>query len=108
MSLWPAGQPAIMRGSHPGPGDVTLVVEVTRTSAAKDRKLAPIYAACGIPVYWIVNVPERRLEVYESPIEGTYPAPKILGEADAAQLLIDGKVVGQISVADLLPLPGHP
>jgi Uma2 family endonuclease len=35
---------------HPGPGDVALVAEVTRSSASKDRKLARIYGACGIPV----------------------------------------------------------
>ena len=68
---------------HPGPGDVALVVEVTRTTAAKDRKLARDYAAAGIPVYWIVNVPRRRLEVYANPVEGKYPAPVILGAADS-------------------------
>jgi len=67
---------------HPGPEDVTLVVEVTRSSVAKDRALARVYGRGGIPVYWIVNVPRRRLEVYANPTGGAYPTPKILGETE--------------------------
>jgi Uma2 family endonuclease len=101
---------AVVRGTirdyerrHPGPGDVALVVEVTRTSAAKDRKLAPVYAAADIPAYWIVNVPRRRLEVYSNPAGGAYPPPAILTEADHVELVLDGQVIGRIAVADLLP-----
>jgi len=88
---------------HPGPTSIALVVEVTRSSVAKDRKLARVYGAGGIPAYWIVNVPKRRLEVYEGPVGGQYPAPKILNESESVNLVIDGQVVGQIAVADLLP-----
>jgi Uma2 family endonuclease len=88
---------------HPDPADVALVVEVTRTTAAKDRKLARVYGAGGIPAYWIVNLPRHRLEVYEGPVGGQYPAPKILKETEAVDLTINGQVVGQIPVADLLP-----
>jgi Uma2 family endonuclease len=93
---------------HPGPQDVALVVEVTRSSVAKDRKLARVYGPGGIPAYWIVNVPKRRLEVYDEPgpqhVRGRrYPAPKILGEGESVDLTIGGQVVGQIAVADLFP-----
>ncbi len=88
---------------HPDPADVALVVEVTRTTAAKDRALVRVYGSGGIPVYWIVNVPRRQLEVYEGPVEGKYPAPRILSETAAVDLVIAGQVAGQIPVADLLP-----
>jgi len=93
---------------HPGPDDIALVVEVTRSSVAKDRALARVYGGGGIPVYWIVNIPRRRLEVYEGPGPqqgrgGQYPASKILNESESVNLVIDGQVVGQIAVADLLP-----
>jgi Uma2 family endonuclease len=88
---------------HPDPENVALVVEVTRTSVAKDRALARIYGGGGIPAYWIVNVPRRRLEVYANPTGGEYPAPRILGETESVELVIQGQVVGQIAVADLLP-----
>jgi Uma2 family endonuclease len=88
---------------HPGPADVALVVEVTRTSAAKDRGLARTYGGGGVPVYWIVNIPGRQLEVYAHPTEGAYPAPTILGETESVDLVIEGQVVGTIAVASLLP-----
>ncbi len=97
------GQIRDYKDHHPGPADVALVVEVTRTSLSKDRKLARVYAAAVIPVYWIVNIPKRRLVVYANPIGGQYPAPTILGETDSVDLVIASQVVGTIAVADLLP-----
>ncbi len=88
---------------HPGPEDVALVVEVTRSSVAKDRALARTYGGGGIPAYWIVNVEKQRLEVYEGPIEGKYPAPRILGKTDRVSLTIDGREAGTILVASLFP-----
>ena len=88
---------------HPDPSDVALVVEVTRSSVAKDRALARVYGPAGIPVYWIVNIRGRKLEVYSAPIAGPYPAPRIPGERESVELIIQGQVVGQIAVADLLP-----
>ncbi len=101
---------AVVRGErakyldrHPGPDDVALVVEIAQTTAAKDRRLARVYGPGGIPVYWIVNLPRRRLEVYENPAHGQYPAPTILEEGESVDLTIGGRVLGQIAVADLLP-----
>ncbi len=88
---------------HPGPDDVALVVEVTRLTAAKDRALARVYGAGGIPVYWIINLEARKLEVYSGPVRGRYPAPKILGLKDPVELVIAGRVAGRIAVAELLP-----
>ena len=88
---------------NPSSGDVALVVEVTRSSVAKDRKLARVYGPGGIPAYWIVNIPRRQLEVYANPAGGVYPAPTILREGESADLIIGGQVVGQIPVVDLLP-----
>jgi len=88
---------------HPGRADVALVVEVTRSSVAKDRKLARVYGPGGIPVFRIVNIAGRQLEVYSDPIGGAYPAPRILGEAESVELIIEGQHVGKIAVRDLLP-----
>jgi Uma2 family endonuclease len=90
---------------HPEPPDVALVVEVTRTTASKDRALARVYGPAGIPVYWIVNIPRRRLEVYPGApgVAGAYPKPTILDESASVELVIDGQPLGLIAVADLLP-----
>ena len=50
-----------------------------------------------------MNLPRRQLEVYEVPVGGKYPAPKIVSESDAVDLTIGGQVVGRIPVANLLP-----
>jgi len=55
---------AVVRGNrrqyidhHPGPQDIALVVEVADSSLQRDRSLKKrLYAAAGIPVYWIVKV----------------------------------------------------
>jgi Uma2 family endonuclease len=88
---------------HPGAAEVALVVEVTRSSVSKDRKLARVYAAGAIPAYWIVNVPKRQLEVYEGPVTGEYPPPAILGEGESVALTVGGQVVGRIAVAEMFP-----
>ena len=31
-----------------------------------------LYARCGIPEYWILALPDARLEVYRDPVEGGY------------------------------------
>ena len=101
---------SVVRGSHhdyvetdPGPGDVALVVEVARSSVAVDRAMAKTYGGGGIPLYWIVNVLDRQIEVYADPVDGTYPAPVILPESATVPLTIAGVVVAQIPVTDLLP-----
>ena len=89
----------------PGPQDVALVVEVSDTTLAADRAMALTYGGGGIPVYWIVNVKDRQLEVYANPVGGAYPAPTILDESASVELVLGGQVVGRIAVADLLPRP---
>src|SRR4051794_26518516 len=55
---------------HPGPVDVALIVEVAKSSLALDREQAVILGAAGIPVYWIINLVDRQLEVYSNPALG--------------------------------------
>ena len=49
---------------HPGPADIGLVVEVADSSLAKDRLRARSYGPSDIPIYWIVNLVDRQVEVY--------------------------------------------
>jgi Uma2 family endonuclease len=47
------------------PTKAYLVVEVAESSLATDRgKKLRLYAACGVPEYWIVNLAERCIEIY--------------------------------------------
>jgi Uma2 family endonuclease len=50
------------------PSTALLVVEVAESSLAYDRDVkGPLYARAGIADYWIVNLPERCLEVFRAP-----------------------------------------
>jgi Uma2 family endonuclease len=89
---------------HPGPGDAVLIIEVADGSLSRDRGEKQVhYARAGIPAYWIVNLVDRQVEVSSTPLAGAYPPASVLAEGDAVALVIDGRDVGQIPVADLLP-----
>ena len=92
---------------HPTDKDVALVVEVADTSLDEDRRLKiPQYARARVAVYWIVNLVDRRVEVYTQPRGGKSPSYKQrtdYGPADAVPVIIAGKQVGTIAVKDLLP-----
>lgn len=61
------------REVQPGPADVFLLVEVSDSSLAMDRqRKLPLYAAEGIAEFWILNVPERVVEVYREPAGRRY------------------------------------
>lgn len=59
--------------AHPKPAEILMVIEVSDTSYDIDRKMKlPIYASAGIPVYWIINLSENRIEIYEEPMDDLY------------------------------------
>src|SRR5579871_3042840 len=59
---------------HPGPQDLVLVVEVADSSLRRDRgRKKRLYARAAVPVYWIVNLVDRQIEIYTDP---TGPAEK--------------------------------
>ncbi len=93
---------------HPGPQDVALVVEVADSSLQRDRSLKKrLYAAAGIPVYWIVNLIDGQLEVYTDPSgpaeQPDYRQQRHYGSADTVPVVIEAREVGHIAVRDLLP-----
>lgn len=66
------GSPDDYRQAHPP--TALLVIEIADTSLEYDRTVKmSLYASAGIPEYWIVNLVERRLEVYREPCS---PAPE--------------------------------
>jgi Putative restriction endonuclease len=106
---------AIVRGDardfcshHPGPNDVTLVIEIADSSLAQDRGLkASLYARAGIPTLWIVNLVDAKVEVYTEPT-GSDPDPHFRRQQDYSgaslvPLVIDGQEVARVEVRALLP-----
>ena len=60
------GKPSDYRTQHPT--TALLIIEIADTSLEYDRtEKMSLYAAAGIPEYWIVNLVERCVEVYREP-----------------------------------------
>ena len=69
--------------SHPGPGDVLLVVEVVETTASYDRSLkVPLYARFGVPEVWLVDLNAETVEVYRGPSASGYQDIRYLGRGE--------------------------
>jgi Uma2 family endonuclease len=87
----------------PESADIALVVEISDSSLSEDRKLAFIYAAAGIPVYWIVNLVDRKVEVYSNPGPSGYQSRQDYHASESIPLEVTGHPVQPIPVHDLLP-----
>ena len=103
---------AIVRGTeenyadrHPGPADLLLVIEVADSSLSIDVTTKQrLYATAGVPRYWIVNLPESQVEVFERPDatagkyarQASYPMGHTISWSISPQQCLD------IPVSDLL------
>lgn len=82
---------------------VCLLVEVADTTLPKDRRNVAVYAAEGVPVYWIANVGDRQIEAYSEPIDGAYTIQAVFTADQEIPVVLEGREVGRLRVADLLP-----
>jgi Uma2 family endonuclease len=91
------------RDRIPEARDVALLVEVSESSLDQDQgKKCDAYAKGRIPVYWIVNLVNRRVEVYTDPGPDGYATSRIFLPGQAIPVVIDGVEAGRIAVADIL------
>lgn len=102
------GDGSIYRQRHPLPTELALVIEVSDSSLSRDTQdKARIYARAKVPVYWVVNIPDRRIEVYTEP-SGPTEEPKYQTRTEypvggTVPVVLDGTQVGTIAVADVIP-----
>jgi Uma2 family endonuclease len=101
---------AIVRGTDddykhriPEPTDVGLLVEVSATNASADRQQGNLYGRSGIPIYWLVNLVDRQVEVYTDPGPAGYASRRDFASGQQVPVVIDGRQGGQIAVDDILP-----
>jgi Uma2 family endonuclease len=95
------------RDRHPSPADVGMVVEVSDATLQRDRTIKQrLYAAAGIEHYWIVNLPEGWIEVYQEPSNLT-EAPHYARRDDYLRgamvpLFLAGTQIGAVAVEEVL------
>lgn len=89
---------------HPQPDEVPLTTEVASSSLNYDRENKQrVFAAAGIPQYWIINLIAKQLEVFQvlDIQQGRYQQPKVLTITDRVEVIgRDGKSIA-LPVADL-------
>lgn len=95
------------------PEEADLIVEVANTSLAYDRSVkSSLFASIGVPEYWILNLPDRRLEVMRDPRADEHAQ---FGWSYATRLEVEesGSISSSslggaaVRVADMLPLPAQ-
>lgn len=94
------------RQRHPGPSEVALVVELSDTSLDTDRIKGKTYGSAGIAEYWIINLVDRRIEVYACPdatSELGYARCTMFRASETIPLRIAGQDLGGLAVSDFLP-----
>jgi Uma2 family endonuclease len=83
------------------PAEAYLIIEVAESSLALDRgKKLRLYASCAVPEYWVVNLPERCIEVYTGPSPGAYARCERYEHGQSIRL--SGFPDVSIAVADVL------
>jgi Uma2 family endonuclease len=90
------------QNDHPRPEDLLLVGEVSDTTLGYDlRNKAVLYAAAGIPDYWVLDVTGRRLYVHRRPASDGYREVRIYSETEEVSPLARPET--SVLVASLLP-----
>lgn len=92
---------------HPEPAEVGLLVEVSDSSLAFDRTDKwRVYGRGGVPVYGVVNVVDRRIEVYSDPT-GPAAQPGYRTRTDyppgtAVPVVLGGIGAGTVAVSEVI------
>ncbi len=87
---------------HPTAQDIALVIEVADSTLERDRTSKKrLYARAGIPIYWIINLVDRSIEVYAQPENEDYQQQTTVTEQ--IEVVLEGTAIAQISTSNLLP-----
>ncbi len=92
------------RRETPTAAETLLIVEVSDATYTTDFRIKlPIYAAAGVPTYWIVDVNLRRVEVFNTPDLGRYAEVSVFKEGEILPVAFEG--CPAIAVSELLVQP---
>ncbi|NBC15286.1 MAG: Uma2 family endonuclease [Gammaproteobacteria bacterium] len=87
-------------GDNPTSADTLLVIEVSDSSVRYDREVkVPLYAAHGVPEVWLVDLPQRCLEIYREPGPDGY---RLMLRPQGSEVITPALLPGlRIPVADI-------
>jgi Uma2 family endonuclease len=102
------GTPRDYMDHHPGAREIGTLIEVSDSSLDHDRTMkGASYARASIAVYWIINLCDRRVEVYTDPTglgrQPMYRSRHDYGEDDTVPLVLNGREIARIPVREMLP-----
>ncbi len=102
------GEKRDFKERHPGPDEISLVIEVAHTTQTIDRGIKRrLYARAALPQYWIVDLADQRIEVYTEPIvidgEPTYASRVDYLKGSTLPVVLLGESFGQVVVDEVLP-----
>jgi Uma2 family endonuclease len=102
------GSPRDYTGRRRTPADAALIIEVSDTSYHYDRFVKRVtYAAARVPIYWILDLNSRQLEVHTEPAgqgeDASYTRVQVPGPDDEIPLILDGREVARFIVSEILP-----
>ena len=91
---------------HPEPADIGALMEVGDSSLLDDRRYkGTLYARENIPVFWLINVVERKIEVYTDAQGGAYRNQVEYTEGQSVPLILDGVKIAEFPVSELIAKP---
>ena len=92
-------------GKHPTSANAPLLIEISDSTLAYDQgRKKRIYARSGLMQYWIVNIPERQIEVYTQPRNGTFSQVRIYSGADQVPVQLNSQQFGSVKLTDLFSI----
>jgi Uma2 family endonuclease len=88
--------------------DVALVVEIAASRrvpglATERTDRARMYAASGIPVYWVVHPVEGEIAIASEPSRDGYQSHQVFGRGHDVPVVVAGIEAGWVAVADIVP-----
>jgi len=103
------GSPDDYLDRHPRGTDVGLIIEVADSTVQRDRRKARIYARAGVPVYWIVNLGQRHIEIYSQPggdgLSREYQSRQDVRGEQSLDVVLDETRVASVLVRDIIREP---
>jgi Uma2 family endonuclease len=96
------------RDQHPGAGDLALAVDVVEAPGSDLEARKRVYARAGVPVCWVINLADTRIEVYSDLAitagEAGYRRRTDFTASDEIPVVIEGREVRRFTVRELTSL----